>query len=367
MASFPCFRRRATEVVTIPGSAPGPGCTDVRRHARFADALATHHFDDVRTLYGAFQHGLRTSPRGPCMGTRVLDADGTAGAFAWLSYEEAQALVDAAGSGMLDLGLAPRDAQGHRLVGLFSKNRYEWVVVEQACHAFGMADVPLYDTLGAEAITHILAETGVATVFCDRAGVAKLLAARAAGSNLANIVCYDSWDDGCTAAARNAGVTLRTFSDVLDVGRATPSPHTPPLPSDLAFICYTSGTTGLPKGAMISHANQVADAACAYSSGLNLTARDVHLSYLPLAHIFERLLETAAWTAGAAVGFYQGETLKIMDDLKALRPTVFPSVPRLFNRVRLGAGKFSTRGVRVLNSHPRCTTRCSQALKLQAV
>ena len=69
-------------------------------------------------------------------------------------------------------------------------------------------------------------------------------------------------------------------------------------------------------------------AAGANKSGLEMTPADVHLSYLPLAHVFERVVQAALFAGGSSIGFYQGNTLKIVDDLKALRPTIFPSVPR---------------------------------------
>ncbi|RYG51965.1 hypothetical protein EON67_02260, partial [archaeon] len=93
-----------------------------------------------------------------------------------------------------------------------------------------------------------------------------------------------------------------------------------------------SGTTGNPKGAILSHQNMVADASGAKFADLGICKDDVHLCYLPLAHVFEQLVSNALLMEGAQIGFFQGDTLKIMDDIKALRPTIFPSVPRLFNR-----------------------------------
>ena len=77
----------------------------------------------------------------------------------------------------------------------------------------------------------------------------------------------------------------------------------------------------------------VADACNAFWGNLGITSSDVHLSYLPLAHVFEQLVQNALTMVGAAIGFYQGDTLKIMEDISALQPTIFPSVPRLFNRI----------------------------------
>ena len=111
-----------------------------------------------------------------------------------------------------------------------------------------------------------------------------------------------------------------------------------PKPPDLAMLCYTSGTTGDPKGAMLSHRNILAaigNAAYPAWAIFNLQQsgpQDVHLSYLPLAHVFETVVLNFCLYSAAAIGFYQGNTLKILEDLQALRPTVFVSVPRLYSR-----------------------------------
>ena len=110
--------------------------------------------------------------------------------------------------------------------------------------------------------------------------------------------------------------------------------HRPPQPTDVATFCYTSGTTGDPKGALITHQNLVAAVANLEVSDVDdFGPEDVHFSYLPLPHIFERVMQINCFAFGAAVGFYQGDTLKLVEDLVALKPSIFPSVPRVLNRL----------------------------------
>jgi len=97
-------------------------------------------------------------------------------------------------------------------------------------------------------------------------------------------------------------------------------------------ICYTSGTTGVPKGVVLTHANLVANAAGIHGYA-EILPSDVYLSYLPLAHIYERVNQLVLLVSGAGIGFYGGDVLKIVDDIQALRPTIFASVPRLWNRI----------------------------------
>ena len=244
-------------------------------------------------------------------------------------------MIDSVGAGLLHKQLVPPNANGHRMLGLYSKNRYEWCIAEQACHAYSLVDVPIYDTLGDEALDFILKQTEMATVLTDKAGIVKLIDAkkRQRGIKFENVISFDAVTDSDKAAAATAGLTLTTFEELRDAGAFHPAAHIPPAADDLAFLCYTSGTTGMPKGAMMLHRNLVADSCSAHTAELGLTKDDIHLSYLPLAHIFERLVQAAWWMVGGSIGFYQGDTLKLTEDLRALRPTVFPSVPRLYNKI----------------------------------
>lgn len=128
--------------------------------------------------------------------------------------------------------------------------------------------------------------------------------------------------------------------EIEEIGKEHSFPVNPPKPSDICTICYTSGTTGAPKvflsvfihlqGALITHENLVAAVAGCVYTGLFVRNHSIYLSYLPQAHILERLVQAAFYMEGARIGFYQGSTLKITDDMKALRPTVFTSVPRMY-------------------------------------
>ena len=108
--------------------------------------------------------------------------------------------------------------------------------------------------------------------------------------------------------------------------------------SNSSHIVTNTGTTGLPKGAVLTHKNLLSFAAAANElmkrgEVYQFTKEDSYLSYLPLAHVFERVVVVTLIYAGGQVGFYQGDTLKLLDDVAELKPTIFASVPRLYNRI----------------------------------
>lgn len=140
--------------------------------------------------------------------------------------------------------------------------------------------------------------------------------------------------------AQLAGIKVYSLKEFEAIGKAKPLPHVKPDPEDVCTICFTSGTTGVPKGVVLTHKNLVSVGAawhvyCDSNPRANLinAPDDTHISYLPLAHMFERAVSHAVTLTGCRIGFYGGNILKLFDDIAVLQPTIFPSVPRLLTRL----------------------------------
>lgn len=225
------------------------------------------------------------------------------------------------------------------LLGLFLKNCSAWVIAEQACYRQGAVTIPLYDTFGAETLEYIIQQTKLETILCSTKELALLAQVSKTCPSLKTIIVADACHLGAataaTAAIRGTLLRLMMWDDVVRSGEvnAASVPPRPPAPSDVATICYTSGTTGKPKGAIISHQNLVAVSAAGLESTMHVHDQDVYLSFLPLPHIFERIVVNSLLARGAAIGFYRGDPLKIIEDVTALKPTIFCAVPRLYNRI----------------------------------
>uniref|UniRef100_A0A8C3V265 Long-chain-fatty-acid--CoA ligase n=1 Tax=Catharus ustulatus TaxID=91951 RepID=A0A8C3V265_CATUS len=296
-----------------------------------SDELLMYYYDDVRTVYDVFQRGLQVSNNGPCLGFRKPNQP-----YEWISYKEVADKAECVGSALLHRGFKPSHAQ---YIGIFSQNRPEWVIIEQACYAFSMVVVPLYDTLGAEAITYIVNKADLSLVFCDKPDKAKLLLTSVEKGEtpiLNTIVIMDSFGVDLVERGKKCGVEVFSMREIEELGRAHRQKPMPPKPEDLAVICFTSGTTGNPKGAMITHQNIVSNASAFVKTtekSFMPSTDDVLISFLPLAHMFERVVECVVLCHGARIGFFQGDIRLLMDDLKTLQPTVFPVVPRLLNRM----------------------------------
>lgn len=218
--------------------------------------------------------------------------------------------------------------------------------------------VSIYDTLGASSTEYILNHASLPCVATSLPHIPTLLKLKSRLPYLKVIISLDPLDEGekegyskramLTALAIDLGLQIYSIDQVEAIGASfgTPS-YRLPSPSDLITINYTSGTTGSPKGVLLTHAAAVAAAStaiCAIPSGPD----NVFISYLPLAHIYARMVEHGALWGGVSIGYFHGDILALVDDLKALRPTGFTSVPRLYNRFggAIRAATTSQAGVR---------------------
>ena len=287
-----------------------------------------------KTLLDGFLQSLKKNQNRPLFGRRVLKADGTIGPYVAQSYKEVGARVVNLAAGLASLQLPV----GSR-VALYSINRAEWIIAEYACYGQNLVTVPLYDTLGPDASEFILKQAEVTTIFCSRDKVASLVKISQSGQvpSLKTIIVFplQPWDKPTkTPIDFNAGLTIKSLEELERKGKESPVPFRKPRPSDMCTFCYTSGTTGDPKGAMISHGSFALEVvASTQVDGTDLRPDDVHISFLPLAHIMERFIIGMVVNAGARADFYRGDVNLLLEDMQECKPTIFVGVPRLYNRI----------------------------------
>ncbi|KAE9354244.1 Long chain acyl-CoA synthetase 7, peroxisomal [Phytophthora fragariae] len=282
------------------------------------------------TLYHNFLRGcsIENGSR-PLYGRRTVDpSTDKAGAFEWLTYNEVKTRVERVASGLKTVGALERQD----VVGVFSKNQLEWCLAAHACDRMSYVLVPLYDTLGPDAVPFIVNHTELRVLFCGKKQFDVVMDCVKDCPTLKIIVQFEPVTEQQIQQAAAKNLELRSLDELELLGEADPKRADPPKPSDVSTLCYTSGTTGDPKGVILLQRNYayVVRQMC---KRIHILPSDVHCSYLPLAHVFERAVLGVLQAHGASAGFYQGDLLTLMDDLVELQPTVFVSVPRLFNRV----------------------------------
>ncbi|KAJ4850760.1 Long chain acyl-CoA synthetase 7 peroxisomal [Turnera subulata] len=304
------------------------GKWNVHRSARSPRDLVARFKDhpEIQTLHDNFVHAAEVYADYKYLGTRVRD-DGTVGEYTWMTFGEAATAREAIGSGLRYHGIK----QG-ACVGLYFINRPEWVIVDNACSAYSFVSVPLYDTLGPDAVKYIVSHADVQAIFCVPQTLNSILSFVSEIPTVKLIVVVGGVEKYLPALPSTTELKVLSYAKLLGEGCSNLQPFSPPKPDDVATICYTSGTTGTPKGAVLTHANFIASAA-GFSTIHKFSSSDIHISYLPLAHIYERVNQVLCVYYGCGVGFYQGDNLKLVDDLAVLRPTIFLSVPRLYNRI----------------------------------
>ncbi|KAJ2665705.1 medium-chain fatty acid-CoA ligase faa2 [Coemansia sp. RSA 1200] len=348
------------------------GSTYIIRHPGNKNSLELQPLRDnyADNVFGMLQQSAKDFANDDFIGRRPYNKDtNTFGDFEWTTYADVYSRAVEIGSGIVRLlqrHVRP-DVDIAELtklpLGMYASNRVEWIIADYGGLSQNLYTVALYDTLGADSIEYIVNHAEIEIIVCSLDKVPKLLKLREKLPHLKVIVSMDSFGEGTPDAAipspfntssvtvlkqwaEAADIVLYDLASVAALGANEPIPIRMPKPDDVFCLCYTSGTTGTPKAAMIMHRN-MDYVQRAVPLAVNISSRPVVLSYLPLAHIYERFSEIYTMSIGGKIGVYSGNILNVVDDIQNLRPNVFNSVPRLLNRIydRLVAGTIHAPGI----------------------
>jgi len=284
---------------------------------------------------------------------RYATPDGWAG-LDWAGLGER---VRAVAAGLIAAGIQPGDR-----VALMSATRMEWTITDLAILSAGAVTVPIYETSSPEQCAWILSDSGARVAIVETADQAcKLESASDHAPGLGELFVIE--DGGLDTLAGRG----------LEEHRArVPARASAPRQGDLATIVYTSGTTGRPKGCMLTHGNLVWNARQGELQLRQLLGQgDATLLFIPLAHIFARHIQFTCLESGVTIG-YARSIATLADDIASFRPTFVSAVPRMFERV-FNAAQHKARGpkARVFDFAVRASTQWSGtqrhglAMKLQ--
>lgn len=323
----------------VPGTKK-PGQTGHYRNSAFP-FLTLDSPKAFLNLVEFFDSGRKRVPgNAPMLGRRPLISANPpiyANHYEWVTWEEADIRRQYIGSGLTKLwedGVAGGDPL--RCFGIYSGNCPEWQLFDLASHAYHFVSVPLYDTLGKDVVEYIINHTEMTVVAVSPAHVSTVLKLAGKVPTLKVIVAmaplsaeakqiYHAWGE-------QVGIKVMDLHELEELGKANLKKPTYPSSDAIATICYTSGTTGHPKGAVLTHGN-VANGCNAQLFGLNETTIPVSIGFLPLAHIYGRMIESNIIARGGAIGYWSGDPLRLLEDVQVLKPTMFPAVPRVLNRI----------------------------------
>ena len=251
--------------------------------------------------------------------------NGTWKETSWKSFGEQ---VDALSKALVQLGVKVHDC-----VGIFSQNRPEWTIVDFAAIGIRAVPVPLYPTSTARQAEYIINDARIRILFVDdRAQYEKALILLGTNPFLKNVIVFN----GNLPIAGNDAVCC--FTDLLKKGRQSnldaevAARLNQAQKEDLLTLVYTSGTTGEPKGVMLTHANILFQAEQHDQRLLNPNDSDISLCFLPLSHVFERIWTYYVFSKGMT-NVYLDDPSKIIEFIPEVKPTIMCAVPRFYEKI----------------------------------
>jgi long-chain acyl-CoA synthetase len=246
------------------------------------------------------------------------------GPFQDVTFSEFAEQVRRVAAGLMSLGLSKGDR-----VCIFSPTRYEFTVLDYAIWTAGLATVTIYDTSSAEQVEWIVGDSETKAIICATDDLKKVFEDKAGALGTCEHVF--SLESGGMDALTTAGAAI-SDDEVMERARSVSQ-------EDLATLVYTSGTTGRPKGCVLSVENLVWIARQVES----ITEKILHpgastLMFLPLAHIFARVVQVASINRGTKLNFSNGVPV-LLEELQMVRPTWMFAVPRVFEKIYNGASQ----------------------------
>lgn len=345
------------QAVPLTGSAQS-GFSDTYRSVLSPEKLVTCMAPSLSTYYDHFLFAVRNYGENDCLGHRPYNEAKQCWEpyYVFDSYKRTLERSQAIGSGILTLVNTKRrrplvDNSGI-IVAILSHNRPEWIQCDLACQAYSLPNTALYETLGPETSEYIMNLTESPVLIFAKVNMYKVLKVLPKLKHVNTLICIEDLSEAelellnrnslpTATNSKNEKISIHCLSQVERLGSLNQIPIIKPKPSDLYTISFTSGTTGLPKGVEMTHKNIASGLAFAFSTfRLNpeKANRQLYdLCFLPLAHIFERMVCAYDLSIGAGCGFLHiPDPSALVEDLQILKPDVMALVPRILTRFEAG-------------------------------
>ncbi|KAI1437526.1 acetyl-CoA synthetase-like protein [Xylaria sp. CBS 124048] len=359
------------------------GETKPYRHIKAKDGFIIRPSSEVATIYDLFTASAKNHGSKPAIGSRTLIkthveskkvpkmVDGVKteidkqwtyfelSPYKFLTYKEYETRALNVGAGLRKLGLEPGDR-----LHIFASTSANWLCMSHGCASQSIIIATAYDTLGSDAVEYSLTQTEAKAMYTDPHLLKTAVGPLKNAKDVQYLIYNDSTnmpisDDELAQFKKSLShLTILSYTELVSLGAESPAPPVPPKPTDLCCIMYTSGSSGTPKGVPITHEGLVAGVTGLYEViAETITAKEVVLAYLPLAHILEMCVENIVVFIGATLGYGSPRTLadasmrNCAGDMRELAPTVMVGVPQIWETIRKGienrvnSGGFLTRNL----------------------
>jgi long-chain acyl-CoA synthetase len=341
-----------------------PGQSSIQRSLISRSQLLGTLFDNITTLYELLFFSFEKFSDYPCIGWRDLikehkeqreitkkvqgkeikeKRDFTLyemSPFKWITYKQYGSRVENVASGLVssDVGVSPRSST----FGIFCNTCPEWLLILHACCSQSVTISTSYSNLGEEGLEHSINQVGISHLFTSSDLLTIIARIKKNCPSLKVVIHKDKVETKMKEELNKLEIKLISIEQVEEIGSKNPVKANPPKPEDNLLIMYTSGTTGAPKGVIISHKNILSVIASGFKCA-DIYPSDRYVGYLPLAHVLELVIENAMFLGGASIGYGQPRTLtgqnmkNSFGDIKELKPSLMCGVPEVWERIRKGS------------------------------
>ncbi|XP_075591177.1 fatty acyl-CoA synthetase A-like [Dermatophagoides farinae] len=309
---------------------------------------------EAKNTWDVFCHTVNLYPNNLFLGKRKPP-----GPYEYITYSGGMKLIKVIGSALIKYRIInPKKpsvfpdeeygpAQKFNALGLISINTVHWIILDLACHAYGIVSIPLYSTMGIPSLRFICFKTGLKSVCGSLEGIEKICEVLETwpkdefkNCKLANVVMYGEYSieefrEICERLIKY-NIRLFTWDDLLDLNPRRLLDFTPPAPEAVGTISFTSGTTGDPKGVILTESAFAAQvlAVHIHQNSVNtfyLIPDFCYFSYLPLSHIFERIMLLICISFGMRIALISGKVDRLASDTQIAKPHLLCVVPRLLS------------------------------------
>ena len=279
--------------------------------------------NDNSRIFDFLQNQLDRFPKADMLNSKVN------GEWISASTQQVKDTVDQLSAGLLSMGIGGHDmtVENQDKIALISKNRPEWIILDLACQQIGALLCPIYPTTNINELEFIFNDATIKLAFVSGEDIlAKVENIKSRVPTLENIFGFDEIPGAIFWKEIIAAATAADVENLASIKQTI-------LPEHCATIIYTSGTTGFPKGVMLSHKNIVTNVLNSVKSfPFDERVNSRALSFLPLNHIFERMVTYIYMNSGISI-FYAESLDTIADNIKEIKPNLFCTVPRLLEKV----------------------------------